>query len=53
MNLTTDQRLANVFNAWKPKRRDPEFFYKMNDEVFSFMISRHPFERILSAYRYE
>ena len=38
--------------AWTPKSNSEKFFYGTNDRIFSFMISRHPFERILSAYRY-
>ena len=37
--------------AWTPKRRNMQFYYGANDQIFSFMVSRHPFERILSAYR--
>ena len=52
-NLLADERAAKLSSAWQPERRDPGFFYETNDEVFSFMVSRHPFERILSAYRFK
>merc|ERR1712130_359326 len=28
-----------------------EFYYAANDNIFSFMVTRHPFDRILSAFR--
>ena len=37
--------------AWTPRTRTKDFFYGTNDRLFSFMVARHPFERILSAYR--
>ena len=39
--------------AWTPRSTKEKFFYGTNDRIFSFMISRHPFERILSAYRWD
>jgi len=36
---------------WTPQTRNTQFYYGANDKIFSFMVSRHPFERILSAYR--
>ena len=36
---------------WSVNTKIEKMLYKANDKVFSFMVARHPFERILSAYR--
>ena len=38
--------------TWKPKNKSAAFYSWSNDNLFSFTIVRHPFDRILSAYRY-
>ena len=37
--------------AWSPAAPSQEFYHSANGRIFSFLVSRHPFERILSAYR--
>jgi len=36
---------------WTIQTKTEEMLYGTNDRLFSFMVARHPFERILSAYR--
>ena len=38
---------------WTIQTKTEEMLYGTNDRLFSFMVARHPFERILSAYRWE
>ena len=42
--------LRRYWTLWF-RHRKPKFLYNTNDKIFSFLVSRHPFERILSAYR--
>ena len=38
---------------WTIQTKTADMLYGTNDRLFSFMVARHPFERILSAYRWE
>ena len=38
---------------WTIQTKTADMLYETNDRLFSFMVARHPFERILSAYRCE
>ena len=38
---------------WTIQTKTADMLYGTNERLFSFMVARHPFERILSAYRCE
>ena len=49
--MPAPRRQSFLRGKWTPTSRTKEFFYGQNEKIFTFMVARHPFERILSAYR--
>ena len=45
------QENMRLKKAWSTKTKKQEFFYNVATKSFSFLIARHPFSRLLSAYK--
>jgi chondroitin 4-sulfotransferase 11 len=50
-NVSLSQTQGIIVNAWKPRQRSSEYIRNVTRRFFSFLVCRHPLERILSAYR--
>ena len=45
------QQQVYLNSQWRPRFRKLSYLNKINKAYFSWMTVRHPFERLLSAYR--